>query len=76
MILVKTHSIIGKIMPCNHIGTMRSGFHATAPKITGSLMLKIPGTKQALPNAFNSFDLEKHIKITKDRVAPIPPIHR
>ena len=51
------------------------GFHATQPKITGSLMLKIAGTTQARPKAFNLLLFDLASMITNGKVHPIPPIH-
>lgn len=53
MTLVKIQVMADRTIPCNHIGTMRSGFQATAPKMTGSLMFRMPGPKQALPKALS-----------------------
>ena len=48
-----------------------------APKMTGSLMLKMPGTMQARPRAFSSLDLQMVIiSRQRDSVQPTPPIHR
>ena len=44
--------------------------------MTGSLILKIPGTIQVLDNAFEYFDRPNTIIAnTSPNVAPEPPIH-
>lgn len=48
-----------------------------APKMMGSLILKMPGTTQARPRAFSSLDLQMNIiNRQRDSVQPTPPIHR
>ena len=58
-------------------GIIKIGFSTIGnPKITGSLILKIPGTIQVLDNAFEYFDRPNTIIAnTSPNVAPEPPIH-
>ena len=54
------HVIAGKTIPMIHIGSIITGFHATQPKITGSLMLKIAGPTQARPKALSFLKCQHH----------------
>ena len=58
-------------------GIIKIGFSTIGiPKITGSLILNIPGTIQVLANAFEYFDRPNTIIAnTSPNVAPEPPIH-
>ncbi|CRH72920.1 Uncharacterised protein [Chlamydia trachomatis] len=56
-------------------GTIKMGFMTIgAPKMIGSLILKIPGTKDSLPSSFKYFDFENRNSTTSDNVDPAPPI--
>ena len=45
-----------------------------APNKIGSLTENVPGIKEAVPTAFNCFDLAKNIKMyAKTSVEPVPP---
>lgn len=57
-------------------GMIRIGFNTIgAPKMIGSLILKIPGTILVLPSAFKYLEREKNTMArTNPRVAPDPPI--
>ena len=58
-------------------GIIKIGFSTIGnPNMTGSFILKIPGTIQVLDNAFEYFDRPNTIIAnTSPNVAPEPPIH-
>ena len=76
IVLVSSHTRIGGMRPCSHIGTMSTGFQAMAPKTTGSLILTMAGGRQALPSALSRVDLEAAIMSTRAMVLPMPPNQR
>ena len=47
MVLVNNQVTSGKIKPISQNGIIKIGFQTTAPKTTGSLMLKIEAGKEA-----------------------------
>ena len=57
-------------------GIIKVKFQAIgAPKMTGSLILKIDGTIVALPTELSLFDLDFNIMSTNGNVPPCPPIN-
>lgn len=56
-------------------GIINVGFNTIgAPKINGSLMLKIDGIIDVLPNVFEYFDFPSNNVMASANVAPEPPI--
>ena len=56
------------------IGMAISGLYMTGvPKIIGSEMLKIAGTRPALPTARRRSDLERRQHTARDSMLPAPP---
>ena len=56
-------------------GMSMSGFMTIGrPKMTGSLMLKMPGTRASLPSCLMRFDLQNSsIAMMSESVEPAPP---